>query len=301
MVTVIIPTYNAATYLPALLKSLRDQTMPHQLIVIDSDSTDNTREIVSREKALLIVINKGEFNHGATRNLGLESAESEVVIFMTQDALPASIHTLEYLVNALCAQDNIAIAYGRQLPYPQTKIFGRFARLINYPAQSIVKTKALIPKLGIKTCSCSNSFAAYRKTDLRSVGAFPSNTILGEDVSVAARLILQGKGVAYSAEAQVFHSHDYTLVEEFKRYFDIGVFHHEQRVVLRDFSKAESEGFKYVIQELQYLSQNGYVSLIPNQIMRTVAKFIGYQLGSLQQYIPVSLKRRLSMHSSFWR
>lgn len=300
MVTVIIPTYNAATYLPALLDSLRNQTMLHQLIVIDSESTDSTREIIGKEKALLITISKKEFNHGTTRNLGLRLAESEIVIYMTQDALPASVYTLEYLVKALCARDDIAMAYGRQLPYPQTKVFGRFARITNYPEHSLVKTKALIPKMGIKTCSCSNSFAAYRKTDLDSVGAFPSNTILGEDVSVAARFILQGKGVAYSAEAEVFHSHDYTLAEEFKRYFDIGVFHQEQQVVLRNFSKAESEGIKYAIQEIKYLVQNGHLVLIPNQILRTIAKFIGYRLGSLQEYIPINLKRKFSMHSSFW-
>ena len=300
MITVIIPTYNAAVCLPALLQKLKDQTLSHQLIIIDSESTDRTREIANKYGALLITISKAEFNHGSTRNLGLNASDSEIIVFLTQDALPASSYTLEKLVDSLCAQENIAIAYGRQLPYPQTKVFGRFARLINYPAESIIKTKALIPEMGIKTCSCSNSFAAYRKKDLQLVGLFPSNTILGEDVSVAARLILLGKAVAYSAEAEVFHSHDYTLVEEFKRYFDIGVFHQEQRAVLREFSKAESEGFKYVIQEWRYLIQNGYYALIPNQLVRTLAKLVGYRLGNLQEYLPISLKRKISMHKSFW-
>jgi len=286
--------------MPLLLKRLKEQTLIHELIIIDSESTDNTQDIVNHESVTLVPIKKSSFNHGTSRNLGLKLAKSNTVVFMTQDALPASPHTLETLVAMLNSQDDIAMAYGRQLPYPETGVFGRFARLMNYPDYSIVKTKALIPEMGIKTCSCSNSFAAYRKSDLELVGGFPSDTILGEDVSVAARFILQGKAVAYCAEAQVFHSHDYTVFEEFQRYFDIGVFHQEQQAVLSEFSKADSEGFKYVVQELKYLSHNGYAKLIPAQLMRTIAKYIGYKMGRQENYVPISVKRRISMHPGFW-
>lgn len=300
MVSVIIPTYNAASLLPLLLERLREQTLAHELIIIDSESSDTTQEIANSTGAKLISINKSDFNHGSTRNLGLKIAQSEIIIYLTQDALPASNSTLEQLVTMLRSSENIAMAYGRQLPYPETGVFGRFARLINYPDRSLIKTKEMIPEMGIKTCSCSNSFAAYRRDALLAVGEFPSDTILGEDVSVGARFILQGKAIAYSAQAEVFHSHDYTLVEEFKRYFDIGVFHQQQHKVLSEFSQAESEGIKYVLQEWQYLRQNGYSRLIPVQLLRTIVKYIGYKLGSWQDRLPVSFKRKLSMHSSFW-
>jgi rhamnosyltransferase len=193
------------------------------------------------------------------------------------------------------------MAYGRQLPYPETGLFGQFARINNYPNASVIKTRDLIPKMGIKTCSCSNSFAIYKKQELLNVGGFPSDTILGEDVSVAARFILQGKAVAYCAEAQVFHSHDYTVLEEFKRYFDIGVFHQEQQVVLKEFTGAESEGFKYVVQEWQYLSQHHQMTLIPDQLVRVAAKYIGYKMGRLERLFPRRLKSKISMHPGFWR
>ncbi|MCX6214055.1 glycosyltransferase family 2 protein [Spirosoma sp.] len=301
MISVIIPTYNAESYLPQLFKQLREQTLSHELIVIDSESTDKTRELSSFEELTFINIKKSEFNHGSTRNLGVRLANHETVLFLTQDALPTSPYTLERLVAMLHSREDIAMAYGRQLPYSKTGVFGHFARLINYPANSLIKTKALIPQMGIKTCSCSNSFAAYRKADLALVGGFPSDTILGEDVSVAARFILRGKAVAYCAEAEVYHSHDYTVWEEFKRYFDIGVFHNEQKDVLKEFSQAESEGFKYVMDEWSYLRQHGYTVLIPAQVVRTVVKYIGYKLGKLENFLPTLLKRQLSMHNSFWR
>ncbi|SOD95075.1 glycosyltransferase family 2 protein [Spirosoma fluviale] len=301
MISVIVPTHNAESYLPQLLKQLKEQTLSHELIIIDSESTDRTKELASLEDLKLINIQKSQFNHGSTRNLGVQIASYEVVVFLTQDALPASPYTLERLIAMLHSREDIAMAYGRQLPYPETGVFGHFARLTNYPAGSLIKTKALIPKMGIKTCSCSNSFAAYRKVDLTTVGGFPSDTILGEDVSVAARFILRGQAVAYCAEAEVFHSHDYTLLEEFKRYFDIGVFHNEQKEVLKEFSQAESEGIKYVMDEWSYLRRHGYTTLIPSQLVRTVAKYVGYKLGSLENFFPNFLKRQLSMHRSFWQ
>jgi len=300
MLSVVIPTYNAAAYLPLLLQRLGEQTLLHKVIIIDSESTDGTVEISQKENVLFVPIPKASFNHGTSRNLGMQIAQTEIVVFMTQDALPVSPYALEQLVAMLQSREDIAMAYGRQLPYPTTGIFGRIARLTNYPNSSIIKTKALIPEMGIKTCSCSNSFAAYRKADLESVGGFPADTILGEDVSVAARFILQGKAVAYCAEAEVYHSHDYTIAEEFKRYFDIGVFHHEQRSVLSEFSKAESEGFKYVIQEWQYLQKNGHIGLIPSQLVRTAAKYLGYKMGRFEDQLPKTVKRWLSMHPGFW-
>jgi rhamnosyltransferase len=300
MVSVVIPTYNAAPFLPLLLQKLSEQTILHELIIIDSESTDGTQKLARKDGVVFITIPKASFNHGTSRNLGVQLAKNEIVVFLTQDALPATCDALENLVTILTSHKDIAMAYGRQLPYSKTGIFGRFARLINYPETSLIKTKELIPEMGIKTCSCSNSFAAYRKSELALVGGFPSDTILGEDVSVAARFILQGKGVAYCAEAQVYHSHDYTLSEEFKRYFDIGVFHEEQQEVLAEFSKAESEGFKYVIQEWKYLRQNGQTALIPSQLVRTAAKYIGYKMGRFENRIPKAIKRQLSMHPGFW-
>jgi rhamnosyltransferase len=300
MVSVIIPLHNAATHLPALLTSLKEQTQPHELILIDSESSDATQDILAEANLSVTQIKKTHFNHGSTRNLGMELASTNTLVYLTQDALPVTSFSIERLVQSLHNSDSIAMAYGRQLPYANTGVFGRFARLINYPGTSLIKTKALIPTMGIKTCSCSNSFAAYRKNELESVGGFPSNTILGEDVSVAARFILQEKAVAYCAEAEVYHSHDYSLLEEFRRYFDIGVFHEEQQSILKEFRQAESEGLKYIIDELSYLRHSKSTHLIPEQLIRTIAKYVGYRLGRNEQFLPELIKVHLSMHKSFW-
>ena len=300
MVSVVIPTYNAAAYLPKLITALNRQTISHELIILDSESTDDTRTILTQAGINFTTIKQSEFNHGDTRNYGVSLSKYELIILMTQDALPASDNTFEQLLHGLVSQDRVAMAYGRQLPYPDTDIFGHFARINNYPTESLVKDKTMISELGIKTCSCSNSFAAYRKTLLQQIGGFPKNTILGEDVTVAAKFILNDYAVAYCADAQVFHSHTYSITEEFKRYFDIGVFHEQQRAILEPFNRAESEGIRYVLEEGKYLLKKGAIRLLPIQYIRTMAKYVGYRAGRVYNVLPKNVSKMLSMHRSFW-
>jgi rhamnosyltransferase len=279
---------------------LNSQTIQHELILINSGSDDESAKLLSRSGANVIGIDQSSFNHGGTRNLGVKLAKSEVVVFLTQDALPVTRDALERLVQPLMSDSNVAMAYGRQLPNKGAGLFGRLARHINYPSHSLFKDISLIPKLGIRTCSCSNSFAAYRKSTLLSVGGFPETTILGEDVSVAARFILGNMIVAYVADAEVYHSHDYTMKEEFKRYFDIGIFHSDQKDVLSRFQRAESEGIKFVKDEISYMKEQHELVRLPELLARTIAKYVGYSLGVNQKYIPVWMKRQISMHPHHW-
>ncbi|WP_234736681.1 glycosyltransferase family 2 protein [Tellurirhabdus bombi] len=301
MVSVIIPTYNAARHLPALLDRLADQTIPYELIIIDSSSKDETPQILKERGIAFHTISSASFNHGGTRNMGIRMARYDQIIFLTQDALPTAANTLELLVKALNSRPDVALAYGRQLPYPDTHVFGAFARLINYPDQSRIKTRVDIPELGIRTCSCSNSFAAYKKEDILALGGFPDDSIFGEDVSVSSQFILNGKAIAYCAEAQVYHSHDYTIGEEFRRYFDIGVFHEQQQRFLREFTQAESQGIKYMTDEARYLLRTGNAHLLPAQFVRLVAKYVGYRAGRSHEKLPVGIKKKWSMSKTYWK
>lgn len=301
IVSVVIPTYNAVQHLPVLLDRLSEQTIPHELIIIDSNSKDGTQELLKRRNISFYTVLQHEFNHGRTRNQGVALAKGKWVIMLTQDALPASSETFEQLINAIESYPMATMGYGRQLPYSKADSLSWFARFKNYPAVSQVKNKADILSMGIRTCYCSNSFAAYRKDKLQLAGGFPTDTIIGEDVVVAARAILNGDSVVYSAEAQVYHSHNYTIMEEFKRYFDIGSFHQQQKLLLTPFSRIKSEGYLYVLSEWNYLRTAGKLNLIPLQLIRTIAKLVGYQLGLHQQHLPQLLKKKLSMHPSFWQ
>lgn len=295
-----IPTLNAGTLAHLLSSAIRTQArQPDMLLVIDSGSNDGTLEVLKSIGARLYTIDRTEFNHGGTRQLAVEVVpDAEIIVFLTQDAILAYPKAFENLL--ACFDDpKVGAAYGRQLPRKDANPIEAHARLFNYPPVSQVKSMADAPRLGIKTAFISNSFAAYRRTALMAVGGFPSNTILCEDIYIAAKMLMDGWKIAYCAEAQVYHSHDYGYIEEFKRYFDIGIFHSHEPWIRQRFGQAEGEGMRYLRSELKYLLTEKPI-LIPSAIFRTILKLLGYKLGSGEKYIPVWLKRRISMHPLYW-
>lgn len=299
MVSVIIPTLNAEKHISHLLTQLYSQSIkPDEILVIDSSSDDKTVAIAESCGVKVITIDRKDFDHGGTRNLAAKQVRGDILAFLTQDAILAHPEALANLV--ACFDDpRVGASYGRQLPRPNANLIEAHARLFNYPPKSMVKSIADAPKLGIKTAFISNAFAAYRRTALMSVGSFPSNTILSEDTYVAAKMLLAGWKIAYCADAMVYHSHNYGFIEEFKRYFDIGVFHAREPWIRQAFGQAEGEGMRYVRSEFRYL-WNENPMLIPSAILRNMLKFISYKLGTIEQYLPIWLKRQLSMQKRFW-
>lgn len=295
-----IPTLNAGTLAHLLSSAIRNQTrQPDMLLVIDSGSNDGTAEVLKSIGARLYTIDRTKFNHGGTRQLAVEMVpDEEIIIFLTQDAVPAHPEAFENLLKYF-DDEKVGAAYGRQLPRIDARPIEAHARIFNYPRESRVKAMADAPKLGIKTAFISNSFAAYRRIALMEVGGFPSNTILSEDTYVASKMLLSGWKIAYAANAMIYHSHDYGFVEEFKRYFDIGVFHAREAWIRQTFGQAEGEGIRYVRSEVRYLREVA-PHLIPSALIRTVLKLAGYKLGAMEHYLPVRLKRLLSMHPQFW-
>ena len=299
-VAVIIPTLNGGEILLRCLDGVRQQVpQPDCVMIVDSGSSDDTDKAAVEAGFELVRIAKGTFDHGGTRQMAAERlAAFDVLVYLTQDAVLASPNALARLV-ASFSDPKVGTAYGRQLPRQGSAAIEAHARFFNYPPQSNTRTLADKAHMGIKAAFTSNSFAAYRTEALSAVGGFPTSLILGEDMVVSARMLQAGWAVAYVAEAQVWHSHGYTLLQEFKRYFDIGVMHQDQAWILRDFGKPEGEGGRFVRSEFAYLKDHA-PWLLPSAFVRTLAKYLGYKLGQRSPSLPLSIKRKLSMHRGFW-
>jgi rhamnosyltransferase len=272
----------------------------NNLLIIDSESDDGSLQGLANAGYIVHNISRNEFNHGATRQLAVNLfPDADIIIYMTQDAILANPDALQCLV-ASFADATVGAAYGRQLPAADASPIASHARLFNYPLKSGIVSCEDIPRLGVKAAFLSNSFAAYRREALLAVGGFPANVIMGEDTWVAARMLQAGWKIAYCAEAQVWHSHNYSIVQEFRRYFDIGVFHAREKWFLDALGRVEGEGKKFVVSEITYLSGTA-PWLIPVAVFRAVLKFAGYRLGFLEKHLPVSVKKSLSLNRSFWR
>lgn len=276
-VSIIIPTYNAGKEFEKITLMIKKQTANiKQVLVIDSSSTDETVSIADKYNFTVEIIPKTEFGHGKTRQYALDKTITEIVVFLTQDALLYDEFSVENLVRCLISDEKIAAVYGRQMPYENTGILGRFARLYNYPPISKINNFDDRKEKGIKIAFLSDSFSAYKKTLLNKIGGFP-DVNFGEDTYAAAKLLMNGYKTAYCAEAKVYHSHDYGLIEQYKRNKEIGKFHRQEKWLLETFGKAEGEGLKFVINEAKYLVKNGKFYYLPIAFLHNGVKYLGYK------------------------
>ena len=299
-VAIVIPTINARKLWTPLRDGLRRQGIPaSQVLIVDSSSDDGTRELAAAEGFEVVRIDRRDFNHGGTRQAALDYVPwASIVVYLTQDAVLATPDSIEQLLSAF-ADEGVAAAYGRQLPRPGAGPIEAHARLFNYPPQSDVRDFESRHTLGIKATFLSNSFSAYRVEALREVGGFPSDVIMAEDALVTGNLLLAGWKAAYVAEAQVYHSHDFTIAQEFRRYFATGVYHRRQFWLTKKFGNPGGEGKRFVMSELAFLAPR-HLHLVPQALLRDVAKVIGYQLGLRQARLGAGLSKRFSYHKSFW-
>jgi rhamnosyltransferase len=304
MISIILLTFNAEKYLDkffvSLFENLDKCSEKSEILLIDSSSNDKTVEIARKYNVRPHIIERDEFDHGGTRTLAARISKGDILIYFTQDALLFNEDSISNLIKHFKDKD-VGAVYGRQIYYDNTNLFGKHLRLFNYPEIFLIKKYDDKYKYGLKTAFLSNSFCAYRKTALEEIGYFKEKLIMGEDSYAGAMLLKAGYKLFYEPNATVFHSHSYSVFQEFKRYFDIGVFHRSEHWLLEEFGKAEGEGLKYIKSELDFLIKNRSYNLIPEYIVRNILKYLGYRLGLNYNILPKSVIKKLSMHRRWWK
>lgn len=298
---IIIPSYRPGKEFVQLLDRLQKQTYPiHRIIIMNTEEKfwDPQWE---KNSPLIEVhhLKKEEFDHGGTRKKASEISDGEIMIFMTQDALPADRHLIENLVKALTAQESVGAAYARQLPNSSCSYVEAYTRTFNYPEIPSVKTEKDLPTYGIKTFFCSNVCAAYKKDIYRKLGGFVEKTIFNEDMIYAGGLIHNGYGIAYAADAKVIHSHNYSCSQQFHRNFDLGVSQAEHPEVFEDVP-SEGEGIRLVKKTFAHLLKNGKWYLIPGFFLQSVCKYAGYLTGKRYKKLPHRLILMCTMNRGYW-
>lgn len=279
-ISVIIPTLNAGRHLENLLHTLwKQDRKPSEVIIIDSSSEDNTASVAKRGGAKILIIPRHEFDHGRTRNMAAMEAKGDILIFMTQDALPYDNTLISKLTENL-KLPNIAAAYARQIPRPEASLLEIFARRFNYPDKKTIKGKEDIANYGIKTFFFSNVCSAIKKDAFLAAGRFKEGVRLNEDMLLSARLILNGCLVAYVPEAKVLHSHNYSLRQQLIRYYSIGSSLRNNDWIL-SYVTAEGEGMRFIKGQMQFVLEQHKYSLLPYIILESLAKYAGYRLGRL--------------------
>lgn len=278
-ISVIILTLNAGKELSILLYSIFAQSIKAcEVIIIDSESTDNTLEIAkSFSNVKVIQIERKNFDHGKTRDMALRISHGDIIIFLTQDAIPANNKLIANLI-APFDDKNIAVTTARQIPKPNASNAEKLIRTFNYPTKSSIKSKEDIATLGIKTFFSSNVCAAYNREIYLAVGGFEYPIKTNEDMFYAAKVIQKGYKIAYVSEALVYHSHNLTLLEQYRRNYLQG-YEIEKHKTLLNSVKQESEGLKLVKYVSKELIKHGHILNFVYFGFDCLARFFGSRAG----------------------
>lgn len=297
-VGVALITHNALKLLPHCLPPLLASPLKPKVLVVNSSSGDGTVELAQAMGAETLVIPRRDFNHGNTREVARKALGCEIVVMMTPDAYPVENESVDKLVEPLLTK-KASLAYGRQLPHKNADFWESFPRCFNYGEESHLRTLNDKDRWGSYTFFFSDSFAAYRNSALDEVGGFPE-ALTGEDTLVCAKLLLKGHTAAYVAEAQVRHSHRYSLKEEFKRHFDTGLARSSQKELLFACGNDTKRGNAYAFALFKSLKSQGKTHLFPYALCHLAAKWSGYKLGTLSDKAPLSFKKFFSSQDFYW-
>ena len=300
-IDVIIPTYKPGDEFHELVKRLTKQSLKPEHIRVVNTEEEFWHQEWEEEFPLLSVrhIRRREFDHGMTRRQEAALSCADVVVFMTQDAVPCRRDMLQKLVEPFIEDETIGASYARQKPKKGSSLIERYTRNYNYPAESHVRHITDTEKYGVKTFFCSNVCAAYRRTGYLEAGGFPERAIFNEDMVMAYRLMKKGFGVVYASGAEVFHSHNYSTKEQFRRNFDIGVSHTEFHEVFGGIH-SEGEGICLVLDTSVYLLKKGDIPDIFRLFFVSAAKYAGYLSGKHYKILPKKIILICTMNKEYW-
>lgn len=297
-VSVVIPVINAAAMLPPLFEALSAQERrPDEVVLVDSSPDDATRRVAEQVEGVRVVPIR-DFSHGRARNLGVAAARGDIVVLMTQDALPQGPHWLANLLRPF-EDPKVAAAYSRQVPRSDASPMERFFLQERFPDGSPVRReKRPGEKLTLEAVFFSNVSAAVRR-GLALAHPFDETLIMSEDQQLSRDLLEAGYAVAYQPDSVVLHSHRYSLLNVLRRYFDSA---YSLTLIFpsHDMGVSVSMGTRYLRAEAMYVLTR-HPFWIPYYVCYTAAKSAGTLLGHFADRLPRWVLRRVSLHAYHWQ
>ena len=210
--SIIIRTYNEEERLESCLQAVFSQqaSFLFEVIIVDSESTDDTLAIASRFPVKIIKTKKKDFTWGKSLNIGCSVASGKYVVFLSGDAVPANGHWLKNLVKNLNKQD-VAGGYGKLIPFPDCNPLEKRILEEEWPSKKQVQKDN--PLFSVTS-------AAIRK-DVWEAVRFNETIVEAEEQEWAMRVQKLKKTIVFDPEASVFHSHDETILRDTSRRYKV--------------------------------------------------------------------------------
>jgi GT2 family glycosyltransferase len=226
LVSIVIPTRNGMSTLPALFSAVESQRTDFrvEVVAIDTASTDGTADLLHARATRVLAVPLDAFNHGVTRNQAIESTCGEFIVLLSQDAEPVGPGWLTALVDPLRTCSAVAATYARQSARPDAGAIARhyhsrWAGSSTQPRRSRITAAAdfaqLEPLMRMQACTFDNVCSCIRRAVWQQHPF--QRTAIAEDLEWAKTVLLAGFDIAYVPEAVVLHSHSRSALYEFRR------------------------------------------------------------------------------------
>jgi cellulose synthase/poly-beta-1,6-N-acetylglucosamine synthase-like glycosyltransferase len=203
-VSIVIIVRNMQDTIGRCIQSLVNQNISqdkYEIIVIDNNSNDSTRQII-QEYPVRLFSEQLVGNFGGARNTGVKESRGNIVAFVDADCTVGQDY-IRKIIDFHSSNTHIAgMAGSLANPYPRNKV----ARTICYGQCGFWSTNA--PKRFVKFLTCANS--SYQKDVLLEVGMFPEGTA-SEDILLGWKLTAKGKKLLFDPSYRIVHDFDRTL------------------------------------------------------------------------------------------
>ncbi|MCI9138183.1 MAG: glycosyltransferase family 2 protein [Lachnospiraceae bacterium] len=313
-VSIVIPTKNGGSLLNEVLRNIFKQKTKYlyEVICVDSGSKDETIQIIKNFDIKLYQIEPEDFGHGKTRNFGASKGSGEFIIFITQDAVPASECWMENLVNAMKLDDDIAGGFGIHYPYPDCNIIDKRDITMHFRGFGEDNTIFFLEdneryKIDEGYRHLLGFFSDNNSCLRRSVWEkYPYEDVnFSEDQIWARKIIELGYKKVYCPFAPVFHSHNYKISSYFGRYFDehkaLYVIH--QYINIKKWYFVLPAAFRHIYIDSKYvknmkIGKKRKLKELNYIIWRNLSRYVAGYLGGHYAFYPNWYKKFLDRHIS---
>lgn len=279
-IDIICPLYNAEKYIKNLHQSIlmQENVKINKIRYIITKGKDRTEEIIKNiNNCIYEVIEPADFSHSLTREKEAYKSDADILVFITQDII---IERKDWLFNLTKDIQNgeVDAAYSRQICKDNS--IEKYTRESNYPSQSKIVSREDIDTLGLKTFFFSDASAAIKKETFVKLNGYDGKKLaISEDMYIAYKLIMNGYKIKYCADSEIIHSHNFTLKQQYKRYYDTGKFFKENNY-LNNY-KVNKAGGSLAIYILKRACQDRNWKVLIKFLPNMCARYVGMKVGKI--------------------
>jgi len=275
-ISIVIRTYNEARYIKQCLEAIRSQktAKSFEVIIVDSESIDETCKICKGYVDKIIHMSKSEFTYGRALNHGIKSAVGAVIVSISGHCIPKSEYWLSKLVTPIF-NNNAGLTFGSHEADSTARTSEH-----NYFKSVYSKTK----RRGLIADHFNNGNSAFLR-DLWKKSPFNESIPAQEDVIFARTFFNNGEKIEYVPSARVIHCHKYNNMDLLKRFIKDYKFNLSENIINQDNPILLQSIFRNFYVDIKLSKKRKtLIKAMPGIICFRALQFIAYSTAYISEF-----------------